>query len=314
MPFVSSVRSNYGNVGREASTNTGWLASISGGTVTTAGGYRIHSYTSQGTSNNFPAGGAVQRPINVEIYAWGAAGGSANGTGWGYWSLGGGGGFAGGNLVLSSLKSYVVAVGDAGGVASGTGFRSATGGGGGTSWGNGNGGGLSGIFDTSYTHGNSILIAGGGGGGGSSRGNGSRQNDGGGGGGTVGQNGEAYQYSSTFSQGGTQSAGGNSQIQGATLASGPLVGGTSDPHSAGGGGGYYGGGTGGYTEPDTMAGGGGGSGYVHPSLLTNTTLTQANREVAANTGSALYPGSVGNHPGGNNVSGQRGHVIIRYLI
>ena len=76
MPFVSSVRSNYGNAGRETSTNTGWLAGISGGTITTAGGYRIHSYTSQGTSNTFTAGGSFQRPINVEIYAWGAAGGA----------------------------------------------------------------------------------------------------------------------------------------------------------------------------------------------------------------------------------------------
>ncbi len=312
MPFVSSIRSNYANIGRNSATNTGWLNGISGGTVTVEGGYRIHTYTSQGTGNSFLPG-QIQRPMVAEIYAWGAAGGSGTGGSWGGWSIGGGGGFAGGNITITPNSSYVVAVGNAGSVATGINFRSATGGGGGTTWGNGDGGGLSGIFSTSYTHANSILIAGGGGGGGSSRGSGQRNNDGGGGGGTVGQNGEAYQHGSTFVQGGTQSAGGSSQINGATLASGPLVGGTSDPHCAGGGGGYYGGGTGGYTEPDTMAGGGGGSGYVHPSLLTNTTLTQANRDVVANAGSSLYPGSVGNHPGGANVAGQRGHVIIRYL-
>lgn len=311
MPFVSSIRSNYANIGRNSTTNTGWLNGISGGTITTAGGYRIHTYTSQGTGNSFTI--PYQRPIQVEAYAWGAAGGSGSGSSWGGWSIGGGGGFAGGVIKLNS-PTYVVAVGDAGGVNSGTSFRSATGGAGGTTWGNGNGGGLSGIFDTSYTHANSILIAGGGGGGGSSRGPGQRNNDGGGGGGTVGQNGEAYAYGSTFVQGGTQSAGGSSQVQGATLASGPLVGGTSEPHCAGGGGGYYGGGTGGYSEPDTMAGGGGGSGYVHPSLLTNTTLTQANRDVVANAGSSLYPGGVGNNTGGAGTVGQRGHVVIRYLI
>ena len=312
MPFVSSVRSNYGNIGRETSTNNSFLVNYgTGGTVTEAGGYRIHTFTTQGVSNTFSIVQA-QRQVKVEIYAWGAAGGSGTGNSWGGWSIGGGGGFASGILPSSAAKSYIVAVGDAGSVAPGAGSRSATGGGGGTDWGNGSGGGLSGIFDTSYTHGNSILIAGGGGGGGSSRGPGQRNNDGGGGGGTEGQTGESYASSAV--PGGTQSAGGGSTISAPTLASGPLVGGTANPHCAGGGGGYYGGGTGGYAEPDTMSGGGGGSGYIHPSLLTNTTLTQANREVVANAGSSLYPGSVGNHPGGAGTVGQRGHVIIRYLL
>ena len=50
MPFVSSVRGSYGVQSRRP-RQTGRIGTGStGGTITTAGGYRIHTFTAVGSS------------------------------------------------------------------------------------------------------------------------------------------------------------------------------------------------------------------------------------------------------------------------
>ena len=90
MPFVSSVRGSYGVQSRRL-RETGRLGTGStGGTITTSGGYRIHSFTSVGTSTFVPdfVGGTVE----LLIIAGGGAGGSNLGGGGGAVVGGGGGG------------------------------------------------------------------------------------------------------------------------------------------------------------------------------------------------------------------------------
>ena len=115
MPFVSSVRGSYGSQGRRK-TQSGRLGTGStGGTITTAGGYRIHTFTAVGTST-FTADDSG----NVEylIVAGGGGGGARRA----------GGGGAGGVLYSSSSSigagnnTVVVGAGGTGG-GSGSGGR-----------------------------------------------------------------------------------------------------------------------------------------------------------------------------------------------
>ena len=85
MPFVSSVRGNYSGVGKR---KTMPAESSTGGTITTAGGYRIHTFTTTGAST-FTFGGTTYESSNVE-YLIIAGGGS------GWCNHGAGGGGAGG--------------------------------------------------------------------------------------------------------------------------------------------------------------------------------------------------------------------------
>lgn len=130
------------------------------------------------------------------------------------------------------------------------------------------GGGMSGVFKTSITMANAILIAGGGGGGAKSR-------TGGAGGGLTG--GVSTNDSTRGGKGGTQTAGGaaGSQLDGNVIApaAGSLgtggAGGTVSPGTwnsgGGGGGGYYGGG-GGAGGGNYFSGGGGGSSWANSSV------------------------------------------------
>lgn len=130
------------------------------------------------------------------------------------------------------------------------------------------GGGMSGVFRTSITMANAILIAGGGGGGAKGR-------AGGAGGGLTG--GVSTNDSTRGGKGGTQTAGGaaGSQLDGNTIApsAGTLgaggVGGTISSGTwnsgGGGGGGYYGGG-GGAGGGNYFSGGGGGSSWAKSSV------------------------------------------------
>ena len=102
MPFISSVRGSYGAQGRFGRRKLIGVGST-GGTITTAGGYRIHTFTTTGASA-FVADG----PGTVEYLI--IAGGGSGGP------LGGGGG-AGGYLAGStdvSAASYVTNVGSGG--------------------------------------------------------------------------------------------------------------------------------------------------------------------------------------------------------
>jgi hypothetical protein len=104
MPFISSVRGSYGAQGRFGRARSVGLGST-GGTITTAGGYRIHTFTTVGSSTFTP-----DATGNVEylIVAGGGSGGS---------DFGGGGG-AGGLLYSSSYSvspsAYAITVGNGG--------------------------------------------------------------------------------------------------------------------------------------------------------------------------------------------------------
>lgn len=118
------------------------------------------------------------------------------------------------------------------------------------------GGGASDIRLNGDTLENRILVAGGGGGGGQFCGNG------GSGGGSTGGNGTDDQNGSRLGFGGTQIAGGKSQLyEGTTIRNATFgLGGEASGGSfeaAGGGGGWYGGG-----HAGPRGGGGGGSGYI----------------------------------------------------
>ena len=195
---------------------------------------------------------------------------SMKGAGGGYGrdtnALGGTGGLTTGEVSYSSGDVFVVTVGSKGVQAGGAGTY-----GGGGRAGNltfpGSGGGYSGIFTSSETQANAILMAGGGGGGhgwdaGSATGNGG---DGG------GSEGEAGTAASNNGAGGTQSAGGGGAGGHANADGSALTGGVGGDRGSnqgsggGGGGGYYGGGGGAagtYNGNQNGTPGGGGSGYI----------------------------------------------------
>ena len=88
MPFISTVRGVHGSqriFGRKVGLGLGSL----GGTITTAGGYRIHTFTSVGNSTFTPDSTGT-----VEVLVIG-------GGGYGSWNNGGGGG-AGGYIEMSN--------------------------------------------------------------------------------------------------------------------------------------------------------------------------------------------------------------------
>ena len=310
MPFIKSIRGNYNT----SKTDVEKRFEITGGDrVYTAGGFRIHEFITPGhhefmVRDRYAGSGSTMNLasafVNATGYMWGAGGGGAAPQGWAYGAPGGAGGFAQGTVTVNSGATLNVTVGGAGGGA-GNQNSPAGGGGNGTSWGNGTGGGLSGMFvNNSYAFGNAALLSGGGGGGGSSRAG--TSNNGGAGGGSSGENGYApYQgapgYAGTQSGGGAGNGGGNN--------GGQLQGGSVSPHGGGGGGGYYGGGGGGYYEPNGMNGGGGGSGYGGGA--SGITLTTGSATSVPNTGNSYYGGSAG-VPGGISAGGNNGRVVIVY--
>lgn len=104
MPFISSVRGSYGAQGRFGRAGSPLLTST-GGTITTAGGYRIHTFTTVGSST-FTASGTG----NIQLLV--VAGGGGTG-----WDVGGGGG-AGGLCYSDSYPvtstGYNITVGNGG--------------------------------------------------------------------------------------------------------------------------------------------------------------------------------------------------------
>lgn len=228
--------------------------------------------------------------FSSNVKMWGAAGGRA------YTDYkGGGGGYTAGTASFQSNVSYTIVVG-AGGKTSAAGVMAGyTIGGGGygrsSSRPNPQGGGMSGIFRTPYSHSNSVLIAGGGGGGGFGQT--------GAGGGDAGQAAEVY--GNEVATGGTQTAGGSPIMTGTSGSA--LIGGlgaTGTNRSGGGGGGYYGGGAG--------ANGAGGSGYINTSDVTNGVTATGNKVTPANATDADR-GSSGENVG-TNLFGNDGRVII----
>ena len=62
MPFINSVRGSFGAISGKGRTGPNKLL-ITGGSITTGGGYRIHTFTSSGDSFGTTTYGA---PISVE--------------------------------------------------------------------------------------------------------------------------------------------------------------------------------------------------------------------------------------------------------
>ena len=261
------------------------LVTTSGGTVTNAGGYTIHTFTSSGT---FQVVGGNKAGVDYMVLAGGGGGGSTRA----------GGGGAGGMVVTTNQTlaagSYTVTIGAGGAGNTGTSGEGSTGGN--TSFGSlqtCNGGG--------YGGGEGVAgQAGGSGGGGSDGQNGgagtsgqgnaggnSTASSGGGGGGGKGGAGET---------GGTDGAqqGGDG---GAALAN--AYSGSSVDYAGGGGGGSRDGGAAG------TGGGGAGNGGINASNLSTA--------AAANRGGG---GGGGGRDSGSNDDGSNGGsgvVIIRYL-
>lgn len=200
--------------------------------------------------------------VNVKMWGGGGSSGTQNGTG-------GGGGYSTGSVSLTSGVSHILVIGQGGG----NGAQAALGGGGLGDVYRGNGGGYSGIFRSSQTHGNVVLMAGGGGG----AGGGSGSYAAGAGGGTTGQAGNA----GTGAQpgGGTQSAGGAGTGASGSASGSALTGANG---LSGGGGGYYGGASGGDNGP-YAPGAGGGSGYINATYVTNGTTTTGSGSTPANS-------------------------------
>ncbi len=282
----------------------GYLAGGSGLTLVQT--VRTFAYTGAEQSYTVPAlfvpNDGVQ---SIQLYVWGAGGGASGGMGNGYSGRAGCGGFAEGLLQLTAGTSCKIIVGQGGDRASNGSVM--FGGGGASTSGDGAGGGLSGLFETSYTHGNSIIIAGGGGG---SGGNGSAGKTyyGGCGGGTNGE-GNISQSCGNSGSGGTQSGGtqGGSALQGGGHNNGYVRGGA-------GGGGYYGGGCINGVSGCGHPGGGGGSGYLHGTKLTSSSFSTLLHSRSAGTvpesSNSYYQSGVGNGSDTDAIGGNGLLVIV----
>ena len=220
----------------------------------------------------------VDNDLTADLRALGAGGGSSIQRS----VSGGAGGLSVGRFTFLKGTTYKVVCGHAGsrntnGLSGGGGEGGTTGTGEG-----GGGGGYTGLFVSTITQDNAVIIAGGGGGGANDPATG-----GDGGGLTGGRGSNASGNPATDGRGGnggTQTAGGRRGsvqtlgVQGSALQGGQGAG--------GGGGGYFGGGVGGGHSGWCADGaGGGGSGYIGSSLLSNASTTIGEGAAAARNGS-----------------------------
>ena len=237
-----------------------------GGTSYDVGGGDV--YNSQSTP---VVTGTMTKGGSFKVKMWGGGGNTGSG-------LGGVGGFSSGTVTFAKNQVFKIAVGGAGGQGTG----GANGGGNGDGYVlRGAGGGYTGIFVTSVSQGNSVLIAGGGGGSGNPNGS---IYYGGAGGGINGRAGAGGTDGAPQNGGGSGGPGG---VTGSALQGGSSL--------SGGGGGYWGGGGGG-DQGSFAAGGGGGSGYIaHPSVTDGVTTAgpDSPQTVPANSGDPIR-GTAGN--------------------
>ena len=231
------------------------------------------------------------RDMVVDVKMWGAGGtGSYNDP-----QRGGGGGYSSGRVVLDNNTTYIVVVGESGKVRTSVTSDPTTIGGGraGDSLSAGqslSGGGLSGLFVNTYTHSNSIIVAGGGAGAVTAYYSGA-------GGGSTGQSGNpSNRYG--YGTGGTQSSGGTSTSY--PRASGSAMLGGRGKHS-GGGGGYFGG-----AGAGSNCSSGGGSGFIHQTVISGSTIA-GNMSTPAMQ-SDTYRGGSG--IGGGYTPATNGRVVI----
>ena len=336
--------------GASISSSTGAITGFSAVGSDTASTFTVSAATSSDTSTRaftinvkqpvtqtFNYTGSVQSfsvPSGVTAVTatmWGGAGGGSIGEGTD--GTGGAGGFATGTVNTTSISSFAVAVGGGGtvtGNGSSRGSRAYPNGGLASlrsNYQNGNGGGLSGIFNGSFTFSNSLIIAGGAGGSGGKGGAGVGSTGGHGGGSTGGGGHSSNAGGSMTTTGATQSAAGASPTSGGLpsgTAPGQLQGGDSGNGQAwnaswnatgGGGSGYYGGGS----IDSNHAGGGGGSGYLHPTLVSSGTLTGLGHAASGSPSTINPPQTSNTHYSSGiavgklgAVTGGNGKLVITY--
>lgn len=294
----------------------GTTAQRSGAPV--AGMTRINTTTGSLETYSGLAWQSLVPTTGIYVYLWGAGGSGGTPGGWTYGAPGGGGGFVYGQLINVSVgDQLILVIGGAGIINSTTGSF----GGGGVASANGvdnryggGGGGYTGLFRTSVSQANAILIAGGGGAGGSSRAG--TGNQGGAGGGLYGQAGlSPYDGKTSYAgnPGTPSSAGADASSDGANLAGGQgaLQGGHARTNCYGGagGGGYWGGSGGGYSESNTMGGGGGGSSYINASYVINGRSIQGYLNVPGGISATGYTGTYG-YGGVTSGNGNNGYAVI----
>jgi len=254
--------------------------------------------------------------ITVSTKMWGAGGArgftytQTYATGNSNQGPGGSGGYSTATITLKAGVSYILRVGQ-GGARSNVPSNATYLAGGANSvvYGGTQGGGYTGIFKTSVSQGNTLLMAGGGGGGGDASFAGGV---GGGGGGTTAGHGSSA-FNSQGGYGGTQVAGGSASPYNSATAGTALTGGRaandvgSNAGLGGGGGGYYGGGG------ANVGGGGGGSGYVStdPDVASGST-TAASGNTPANSSDPDRDDAAqgGNNTIGNTATGGRAIISL----
>ena len=272
-----------------------WKFSVNGTlSITSPGEYTVTWYNS--TSKVVKMWGGAGQPKSGGSTGWGAGRAGRAGTG---------------TVSFTGGTTYYFRVGDRGSTGTPGANAFGAGAGGGVFTGGvgtaGSGGGYTGIFRTSVSQANAILMAGGGGGGSSDRSDGLGGRSGAAGGGTTGQlqqGGGDY-----IGQPGTQANGGAAQGGGSPTSGSALQGGAGSNGGAGGGGGYYGGGGGG-TQGDGGYGGGGGSGYYNPTYVTSQTLYIGSGTTPGNNTDADRP----TNAGGGNTAGSNsypGAIIVK---
>ena len=270
----------------------------------------------------------------MDVVMWGGAGSSgfnfsySGGAGRAS-NTGGAGGFTSGTIAITGSPTFKIMVGGGGTATDVNGYSGSASygyGGRGRVQGHhgvgGGGGGLSGIFLTSVSHSNAILIAGGGAG---AVGEGTGSNDySGNGGGSTGQDGGLNDSSGHLAdgngKGGTQSAGGSGGAASSsyTVSAGSALSGADGLHmGGGGGGGYYGGGAGGHTSNYGSSGSGGGSGYIggHASASVTNGVTTAEThtnysgsKTPPQTSHSSYSSGIGR--GNEGANGGNGLIVI----
>jgi hypothetical protein len=248
---------------------------ITGGTVTISGIYRIHAFTSSGT---FAKNTSSSLDVEYLLVGGGGAGGDDIGAG------GGAGGVLSGSLTLSS-QSNVIVVG--GGGAATLGFEAS-------------GQGIDGNNSTAF--GLTAFKGGAGGGEGSSNANGGSgtYGSGGGGGYSAGSGGSGTSgQGNSGGNGASGNAGGGGGAGGSGSAGGPGHGGPGILNSILGTSYYWGGGGGGNSYNYSISGDGGIGGGGGGSTATNLGTTGA----GAGGGSALNNGAAGIHAGGKGGDG-----------
>ena len=252
--------------------NNGWYA-IS---VTVGELIETQTFSYTGANQTFNKPGALPPAGSIDIFAFGAGGGTGGYGGTN--AYGGGGGFVAASFPASSMpgSTFTIVVGEGGHPANSADAASSYGGGGtqpqapSTPHSSASGGGYAGVFDGPVTQGNAFVIAGGGGGAGYSHTYGGQ-----GGGSTGGDAGSPQGPAQPLTgKGGTPTAGGavgspnpDGGLAGSALQGGNVPG--ANLNAGGGGGGYYGGGAGSVGPYD--GGGGGGSAYVHPTAQSAPT-------------------------------------------